>query len=194
MTFLTDFADQAVVLPIVAAVAVVLAARGWWRGALAWLCVVGITFGLVLVLKLGFLACTPVFGPWALRSPSGHTAAASVVAGGLVALVAGRQLAVLCVALLAAVVIGSSRLELGFHSVPEVVIGGLTGIAGAALLSRLAGPPPSRRSVPLMAVVLVVAMLLHGMRLPAEAAIWRMSLGALDFVPACRGNASGLPM
>jgi len=38
-------------------------------------------------------------------------------------------------------------------------------------------------------VAFVVAMLLHGMRLPAEAAIWRLSHGALDFVPACRVNA-----
>ena len=45
MKFLTDFADQAVVLPMVAAVSVVLAAQGWWRGALAWLCVVGMTEG-----------------------------------------------------------------------------------------------------------------------------------------------------
>src|SRR4051794_12247066 len=195
MTFLTDFADQAVVLPMVAAVAVVLAAQGWWRGALAWLCVVGVTFTVILILKLGFLACAPVFGPWSLRSPSGHTAAASVVAGGLVALLAGRQRAVLFIALLAAVVIGSSRLELGFYSLPEVTIGALTGVAGAALLSHLAGAPPEkRRPVPLLAVAFVVAMLLHGMRLPAEAAIWRISLGVLDFVPACRGDALSLPM
>ena len=194
MTFLTDFADQAVVLPIAAAVAIVLAAQGWRRGALAWLCVVGITLGVVLVLKLGFLACAPVFSHWALRSPSGHTAAASVVAGGLVALVAGRTRAGWCVALLAAGVIGLSRLELGFHSLPEVVLGAFTGIAGATLLSHLAGPPPSRRPVSLLAVAFVVAMLLHGMRLPAEAAIWRISLGALDFVPACRGDVGSLPM
>jgi membrane-associated phospholipid phosphatase len=190
MEFLTDFADQAVVLPIAAAVAVVLAAQGWWRGAFAWIGVVAITFGVILALKLGFLACGPVFDPMSLRSPSGHTAAASVVAGGLVALLAGRRLAVTLFALLAAIVIGLSRLELGVHSVPEVIIGGLTGVAGAALLSRLAGPPPSRRPVSLLAVAFVVAMLLHGMRLPAEAAIWRLSHGALDFVPACKGDVS----
>jgi membrane-associated phospholipid phosphatase len=189
MMFLTDFADQAVVLPVAAAVAIVLAAQGWRRGALAWIAVVAMTLGVILFMKVGFLACAPVFSHWELRSPSGHTAAASVVAGGMVALVAGRLPAVLCVALLTALAIGSSRLELGFHSPPEVVIGALTGIAGAGLLSFLAGPPPSRRPVPLLVVAFVVAMLLHGMRLPAEAAIWRFSQGALDFVPACRVNA-----
>src|ERR1051326_4502016 len=102
MTFLTDFADQAVMLPIVLAVAVALAAMGWWRGALAFLGVVAVTFAAVLTLKLGFLACRPVFGPWSIESPSGHTAAASVVAGGLAALLTGKRLAALGVGLLAA--------------------------------------------------------------------------------------------
>jgi membrane-associated phospholipid phosphatase len=187
MTFLTDFADQAVMLPVVLAVAIVLAAMGWWRGALAWLCVIAVTFGGVLALKFGFLACRPVFGPWSIESPSGHTAAASVVAGSLAALLTGKRLAGLGVALLAAVVFGMSRLVLGFHSVPEVLIGAILGVAGATIVSHFAGPPPARRPVHVVvAVTLLVALLLHGVRLPAEAAIRHASRGALDFVPACR--------
>jgi membrane-associated phospholipid phosphatase len=188
MLFLTDFADQAVVLPIVVAVAIVLAALGWRRGALAWLGAIGATFGVILLLKLGFLACAPVFGPWALHSPSGHTAAAAVVAGGLVAVLAGPRWAVLFAALLAALTIGLSRLELGEHSLPEVAVGALLGLAGAAGLAHLAGRPPRARPVPLLAVAVLLAMLLHGTHLPAEAAIWRASHGALDFVPACRAS------
>jgi membrane-associated phospholipid phosphatase len=187
MTFLTDFADQAVVLPLVAAVALMLAALGWWRQALAWLGVIGITFATILILKLGFLACQPVFGSWALRSPSGHAAAAASVAGSLAALLTRRHWLVLAVATVAAAAIGVSRVELGLHSVPEILLGGAIGIAGASAFSRLAGPPPARRPVSLLAVVAVVAVLLHGTRLPAEAAIWKLSRGALDFVPACRG-------
>src|SRR5450432_1483592 len=59
MNFLTDFADQAVVLPVAVVVAIVLAVMGWRRGALVWLGVLGVTFGVILVLKLGFLACGP---------------------------------------------------------------------------------------------------------------------------------------
>ena len=190
MTFLTDFADQAVVLPLVAAVALMLAVLGWWRHALSWLAVIGVTFAVVLILKLGFLACGPIFGPWALRSPSGHAAAAAVVAGGLAALLSPRRWVVLTIATLAAVAIGVSRLELGVHSVPEIVLGAMLGVAGAAVFCRLAGPPPARRPVSLLAVVVVVAVLLHGTRLPAEAAIWKFSRGALDFVPACRAGPS----
>jgi len=188
MNFLTDFADQAVVLPVVASVALVLALLGWWRAALVWLAVVGVTFGVILVLKLGFQACTPVFGPWALRSPSGHTAAAAVVAGGLAALLSRHQWAVWLVSVSAAAAIGMSRLELGLHSVPEVLIGATAGIAGAIILSRLAGPPPVQRKLPLLAIACALALLLHGLHLPAEAAIWRASVGALNFVPACRGE------
>ena len=193
VTFLTDFADQAVVLPLVAAIAIVLIGRGWWRGALAWLGVIGVTFCVVLVLKLSFLACGPVFAPWTLRSPSGHTAAAAVVAGGLAALLTGRLAAALPVALLAATGIGMSRVALGYHSVLEVVIGAALGVTGAAAMSRLAGPPPSGRTVSLLAAAGVVALMLHGFRLPAEAAIWHASHGVLDFVAACRADM-GVPL
>ncbi len=187
MIFITDFADQAVMLPVVLAVALAMAARGWWRGACAWLGVIGVTFGVVLILKLGFLACSPVFAVWGVQSPSGHTAAAAMVAGGLGVLLT-RRFAIWPVALIAAIAIGISRVFLGFHSLPEVLIGGTLGFAGAAILPRLAGPaPPSGRLSPLLAALLV-AVLLHGLRLPAEAAIWEVSRGALDFVPACRGG------
>ena len=100
-----------------------------------------------------------------------------------------RWITVLLVAVLAAVTIGFSRLEMGFHSVPEVVIGAIVGVSGAIILVRLAGTPPTRRPVRLLAIAGAIAVLLHGVRLPAEAAIWRASSGALDFVPACRGEA-----
>ena len=106
-----------------------------------------------------------------MRSPSGHTATAAVVVGGLIALMTGRHWAVLMVAVLAAALIGTSRVVLGFHSIPEICIGAAAGIAGAWALSRFCGSPPSRRPMSLLAVAGVLALLLHGLRLPAEAAI-----------------------
>ena len=58
MKFLTDFADQAVVLPLVFALAAVLAWQGWRRGALLWLATIGLTFSVILALKLVFLGCS----------------------------------------------------------------------------------------------------------------------------------------
>jgi membrane-associated phospholipid phosphatase len=189
MMFLTNFADQAVMLPVVAAIACVLAIQGWRRGALVWLGVVAVTFGLILLLKLVFLACPPLFGPTDIRSPSGHVAAATVVCGGLAALLTRCRASILPVALFAAAVIGVSRLMLGAHSVPEVVLGALVGLAGAIALRALAGAPPAMRPGRLLAVVVIVAALFHGMRLPAEAAIRHTALRAAQMLSVCQPQA-----
>ena len=85
--FVTDLADQAVLIPVAIAVAVVFAIAGWWRGVVAWTTAVGATLGVMLLLKLAFLACGPLL-PSMDVSPSGHTAAAGVVYGGLLAIMA----------------------------------------------------------------------------------------------------------
>jgi membrane-associated phospholipid phosphatase len=186
MRFLTDFADQAVLLPVVLAIALMLTLQGWRRGALAWLAVVGITFALMLVLKLVFLACPPVFGPFDIHSPSGHVAAATVVAGGLAALITHRRASILPIAALAALVIGVSRLVLGMHTLPEVILGGCVGLGGAAALLTLAGPPAGLRPARLVAVVVLVAALFHGMHLPAEAAIRHTAFNAARLFSVCQ--------
>lgn len=191
--FLTDFADQAVVLPLAAAIAIGLAACGWRRGALAWIAAVAGTLGIMGVLKLASHACGPLLPGLHLRSPSGHTAAAAAVYGGLIALLGRRFLdrpawlgagAVLCAA-----AIGASRLALGVHSVIEVAIGGIVGVAGAFVLIRLAGrPPPALRPAPLVAAVLAVAVAFHGFHLPAEAAIRDSALVHIWPLSACRAD------
>ena len=189
MRYLTDFADQAVILPLVLAIAAALFWQGWRRGAMIWLAVVGATFAAILTAKLVFLGCTPVFSPLDLYSPSGHVAAATVTAGGLAVILTGRLRSILPAALLAAVIIGLSRLVLGAHTIPEVVVGGVIGMMGATALMHLTGPPPRLKIKPLIAVVLIVATLFHGLRLPAEAAIRHTAFSAGRFIPACRGSA-----
>jgi membrane-associated phospholipid phosphatase len=186
--YLTDFADQAVIIPVVLAVAVTLAIQGWRRGAFVWLLVVAGTFFTTLAAKLMFLACSPLFGPVDVHSPSGHVAASTVVAGGLAAMLTGRRASILPAAVLAAIVIGLSRLVLGMHSLPEVIVGAAIGLTGAVALLRFAGPTPRLRVAPLVAVVVIVAMLFHGLHLPAEAAIRHTAFRAAQFIPACRGT------
>lgn len=172
--FLTDFADQAVILPLVIAIAIALMLQGWWRGALAWLVATTGTFSVMLALKLGFLACSP---SQYVRSPSGHVAAATVVAGGLAILLLRWRPSVLPLAILAAVVIGVSRVVLGMHSVPEVAMGAVVGFLGAVTLLWLAGHVPDTLNVKylaLLAVLIVVVM--HGFHLPAEAHVRRLAL------------------
>jgi membrane-associated phospholipid phosphatase len=187
--YLTDFADQALILPLVLAIAVALAVQGWRRGALTWLIVVAGTFAATLSFKLLFLACSPVFGPMDVHSPSGHVAAATVVAGGLAAMLTRHRATIVPAAVLAAIVIGVSRLALGAHTLPEVIVGALIGLAGAAALLRFAGtPPPTLRIAPLMAVIVIVAAICHGLHLPAEAAIRHTAFRFTQFIPACRGT------
>lgn len=189
--FLTNFADQAVVLPVVFAIATVLAMQGWRRGALVWLGVVFVTFGLMLFLKLAFIACSRLAGVIDIHSPSGHVAAATVVCGGLAALLTRHRAGILSVAMLAAVVIGVSRLALGMHSVPEVVLGALVGLAGATALLLFVGAPPTLNPGRLLAVVVIVAALFHGMHLPAEAAIRHTAFRAAHMLSVCQPEADG---
>ena len=180
MTFLTDFADQAVILPIAFAVGVALFAQGWRRGAVAWALVIIATFAAMLALKLVFIACSASLGISHIRTPSGHVAAAAVVAGGLAALLLRRRSVVLPLAALAAFVIGVSRLSLGAHSPAEVMIGAAVGLAGALALPLLAGPAPKGLDARRVAVIAVaVVVIFHGMHLPAEAHIrstaWRFA-------------------
>ncbi len=188
MNYLTDFADQAVILPLVLATAVALAIQGWRRGAVVWLLVVASTFVAMLALKLMFLSCSPLFGPMDIHSPSGHVAAATVVAGGLAAMLSRQRATILPAALVAAVVIGISRFVLGMHSLAEVVIGALIGLTGAAALLKFAGPPPRLRTGPLIAVIVMIVVLFHGLHLPAEAAIRHTALRVAQYIPACRGS------
>ncbi len=170
--FLTDFADQAVILPLTIAVTVSLLVQRWRRGAAVWLLGVTATLAITLALKLVFHACSETFGLPSLHTPSGHAAAAAVISGGLTGLLSRRRTAAVLISLAIVTLIGLSRLLLGAHSLPEVVVGSLVGLAGAAVLLRLAGPPPPgfdlRRTALVAATVLV---LFHGLHMPAEAHI-----------------------
>jgi membrane-associated phospholipid phosphatase len=134
----------------------------------------------MLLLKVIFIACPVSVGASDLRTPSGHVAAATIVAGGLAALLLRRRQPALLVAVLAAVVIGISRLALGAHSTPEVMVGAAVGLAGALVLISLAGAPPGDLDARRVAIVAtVVALVFHGLHFPAEAHIrstaWRLS-------------------
>lgn len=173
---MTDFGDQAVLLPLAVSVGLGFVLLGWRRGALAWAAAIGGTFSAIFVLKLSFLACGHLLPGPELRSPSGHTAASAAVYGGLFALairlaVDHRRWTLAC-AVSIAVVIGASRLALGVHTGLEVVIGGAVGVCGAYCAVTFAGPPPTTvRFRSLAAVSLAVLMLFHGFHMPAEAAI-----------------------
>ncbi len=199
MQYLTDFADQAVVLPVAAVVMLGLLAAGWVRGALAWAgCVAGV-LAVMLALKMLGLACGNALG-WGrigVSSPSGHTASACMVYAGLAALLAPRTrsggLAVAALACAVAVLVGITRVDLRVHSPGEVVAGALVGVSGVAALRRLAGPPPALAARPwLLAATCAVMLACHGHRLHAEARLTRLAFAVwpLDRCMADRTDVS----
>ncbi|MBE7220181.1 MAG: phosphatase PAP2 family protein [Caulobacteraceae bacterium] len=190
LRYVTDFADQAVVLPLAVVIGVAMLAAGWRRGAVAWVVAIGGMLGIMLVLKLWAGTCGPVVVGDDLQSPSGHTASAAAIYGGGLALLIRRVWPRVPFAFVAAgalaVVVGATRVLLGAHSVIEVVIGGCVGVGAATLLARAAGPMPQRfRSLPAAGAVLLTLLVFHGLHLPAEAAIRNVRL---DWMPSgmCR--------
>ena len=177
--FVTDFADQAVLIPSTVAVAAGFAAAGWYRGALAWSGVLACTWGSILLLKL---ACLLSGSLWVegLHSPSGHTASAAAAAGGFLGLIVRRQGGdwrwTIPISAGLATVIGVSRLALYVHTGLDVLVAGVVGVVSAMVLVTLAGPPPPRlRLSPIIAALGVVILLLHGSQTSAEAAIQRIA-------------------
>jgi membrane-associated phospholipid phosphatase len=184
MVFLTDFADLAVILPLTVLVGAALATIGWRREALAWGLAVGGTLAAVLLLKmLAFAQPDPLLTGWSLGgglgSPSGHTAAGTVVYAGLLTL-AGRggacrrSIAWLAGCMLA-MAFGVTRLVVGNHSLADVLVGAALGLGGVTLFARLAGARPnatSGHSLVLPAAATLISLLtFHGQRLPAEQAL-----------------------
>ena len=179
MRFLTNFADLGLVLPLAVLVALSLAAVGRRRDALAWSLAVTGTLGAMLALKVSVFILPGQTAPWGLTNPSGHTAAGVVVYAGLLVLVGERFAPRVPIALLAGaafgLLFGYTRLALRVHSLPDVLVGGAVGLAGALVLARLAGPRRPGAPAYGHAVVAVIALLgmliLHGHRLHAEAAL-----------------------
>ena len=202
--FVTDFADQAVLVPSAIAVVIGFGAAGWYRGALAWSSVLACTWASILLLKLACLLCGSIWVE-GLHSPSGHTAGAAAAAGSFFGLIVRRQGGdwrwTFPISAGLATVIGLSRLALHVHTGLDVLVAGVVGVGGAMVLVMLAGPPPPRlRMSPIIAALAVMVLLLHGSQASAEATIQRIA--ASEFwddlklgVPAwqgCRTHAAAL--
>jgi hypothetical protein len=193
---ITDFADQAVMLPLAVLIGVAMVAAGWRRGALAWACVITGMLAVMLILKLWVGRCGPLLVGEDLQSPSGHTAAAASIYGGALTLLLRRTVRRVPVGFVCAgvfaLLVGVTRVILGAHSVIEVAIGACVGVLAAVILEQAAGPVPRHIQVlPVGIAVVAVVVLFHGFHLPAEAAIRR---ARFDWLPLslCRLTDTGL--
>jgi membrane-associated phospholipid phosphatase len=187
-SFVTDFGDTAVTVPLALLMAVFLFAARQFRLALGWcLAIVGCA-GTIAALKLLLNICGyPMVGP-ALASPSGHTAMSAAVYGGFAAVLGtslarpGRD-AVIAGAATLMLAIAASRAVLDYHSPLEVAVGlGVGGLTLAGIVALVAYCRPGRLPMALLAAAaFLLALVFHGDRWPAERAIHRVG-GWLDLL------------
>ena len=177
---LTDFGNLAVLLPLVAVVTAWLIALRqtfvlwWWLVALV-LCMVS-----TAILKVYFFICPPITD---LHSPSGHTSLSVLVYGAVTLAVAAaangwRRAAVAAAGAFFIVGIAISRVVVRAHSVPEVVLGLIIGIAALMLFARQFWRyrPSKLRLRPLLVVCVVLMVLLNGQDLRAEDLLHRIGI------------------
>ncbi len=177
--FISDFADQAIVLPTVTLIGVWLLLAENRRTVLVWVASCAVVLGGMFLLKLVLPCATGAYG---LRSPSGHTASAILMSGAVLLLVArpdrGRRSWIVATALAIGVLVAVTRLTLGAHTLPEVIVGAVVGTAGVLVFSTAELTPPRVPSLYMVAGFAVVTLLLHGTRLPAERWIDELSCRA----------------
>ncbi|CAP56426.1 phosphatase PAP2 family protein [Gluconacetobacter diazotrophicus] len=191
MSFVTDLADQSVVIPLQIMVFVTFLLFRSWRFALVWGLVTCGGSGLILMLKLWFEACG-LPPDRVLYSPSGHTMAGTMVYGCLLAVLPVRRSILMGVTVAIACVLGLSRVVLGCHTVTEVIVGGVVGVAVVGVFYRLAGPPPGggRTVLGVLAVVAGIVALFHGYHSTVEYHIQQFS--RFDLGPLfCRSDVRG---
>ncbi len=176
--FITDFGDSAVTLSLATVVLGYLLAVRWFRGALGWGLAIAVCGLAMVLLKIGFLACSALPLQTALRSPSGHAAMSAVVYGGLAGLVASqcrREWLALpyAVAHLLVMAVALSRIALLAHSPQEVMVGLGVGAVCATLFNLGLGAPPT--SLPplrwLLGAAVATLLLTHGLRLQIEGSL-----------------------
>jgi len=187
-SFITDFGDTAVTVPLAALVLCFLVISKEWRLALAWALAILGCAGVIGGLKLILDACGASVAAAGLASPSGHTAMSAAVYGGFAAVVgvnlappARAALIIGAVALIAAMPL--SRVVLHAHTPIEVVVGLAVGLPAAAVII-LATLAIRREELPipwLAAAAIGLMLLFHGVRWPAEQRIHHLGawLGVL---------------
>lgn len=195
VSFVTDFGDTAVTVPLALMILLVLAAMRRPGLALRWAVAVVLCAGVIGGLKIVLAGCSNRIALPGLVSPSGHCAMSTIVYGGLALLLGSslpgwqRRLVYAAAALLVAAV-AVSRLILRVHTPEEVAVGLAVGIAALALLHASTGPVKLSRPpvLVLAAAALAVIVVAHGTRWPAERAIDDIARSRLFHVVAswCR--------
>jgi membrane-associated phospholipid phosphatase len=180
---LTDFGDSAAMLPAAALIALWLAAGRAWHQATLWCIGFALSATLVALSKIAFLGWGIGIEVIDFTGISGHAmlAVAVLSVGAAVSLHdRGRaiQLAGAALGAIGGVCIGLSRLVLHFHSLSEVLVGGVVGACLAASFIWGGRHANAARLQPALlgALLLLTFATIHGERAPTEALLTRVAL------------------
>lgn len=180
VSFLTNFGDLALLLPLAIIILVWLLAVHCARGALAWLGAAGFCAGTTGLLKVYFFAC-PLTRD--LVSPSGHTSLSTLVYGAIGVILVSRipgeraRIATIVAGTAVIMMIAVSRVLLNAHTALEVGVGFLIGAIALGLFAGIYWRHrPMHGSVrPLALAGIVFVMLMHGQELHAEGLLHAIS-------------------
>jgi membrane-associated phospholipid phosphatase len=185
-TFITDFGDSAVTMPLAALTMLLLIVLRRPRLALDWAACIAVCLGAIAAVKLLLAGCSHRIAVPCVASPSGHAALGAVVYGGFALLLAGplgpvERRAVYTAAALLILAIAGSRVVLQVHSLAETALGLGAGLAAvAAFRAVLAAGPPVRLPVAwLCGGALLSIVVMHGTRWPTEFAIHGLARSGL---------------
>ena len=177
--FITNFGDEAVILPLIFVTTILFSVAGWIRGALVWFFGVSLTVGCIILVKMFGLLWAEWYGGYGRSfSLSGHVAAITVVYGSLLHIfIFSRFRSWLIAALppiVIAVILSYTRLYLMAHTLAEVVAGTSLGVIGAVVTERFTPESPDGLMRWCMPVILMVMFIFHGYVLEAEPALQRI--------------------
>jgi membrane-associated phospholipid phosphatase len=191
----TNFGGQAVILPILVLVALILLVSGQRRAAFWWTFSVALVLGLVLVTKIAFIPCGSYLPVPGLRSPSGHAGASMAVYAGLGVLIARLtsyapiRIAAVLSGFLLALAIAVTRVVLGAHTVSETILGSAIGVIAPLILATrpaLLVRPVRLQWIWLLIGPLSIVLLLQGVELGAETVIERVAQQINAMLGICR--------
>ncbi|PZP55868.1 MAG: hypothetical protein DI586_05555 [Micavibrio aeruginosavorus] len=199
LSFIADFGDSAVIIALVLSSSCYLMYRKHYNSAQALVTTLLAVSGIIALLKLAFIACG--HNIFDIRSPSGH-AALSISVYGMFAIIFYRHftgilriiIPIFLVAL--SLIIAASRVINELHSLNEVIFGGLVGLAVLSGVWHwfLKAKPLAiadyklrfKTAAVIAAIMIVVALLVHGTRLPAENFVKKKAYWLRHHIHACR--------
>ena len=193
LSVFTLLGDARLLLPGSVALFAWLRFRGDHKGAAAWLVTLAVCIAMTVGAKLLFYKCGLRIGGYRLSSPSGHMSLAITFFGCCTLLwITGQRmvqsLALIGVAIVAAALLGYSRVALRTHSFPEVLVGAMIGVGCLVLFShlRVRRDLPGQRLTPIVLGLAVGGTALAVWQSSAEPAIRALAFSHNFSTGLCR--------